>query len=143
LNNPRIDYIAGSTRVVYVPQINQKIRSLVEQELNQNGYAPSPDSYPDFFVTFYAKKKDQDWVSSWSGTTPSVQNVPVVIFPGYERTGTRRFQEGMVYLTLYDSKTKRPSWTGSVQTLKLESDVGKPEDVAAVEKLVEELRKTT
>jgi hypothetical protein len=136
LENPTFEHLAGTVRVVSLPELNDKIRPLVIRDLEKNGYEESTQGIPDFYVTYYAKRKDEDWLSSWNGTTLSINNVPVVMFPGFERTKTREFRDGMVYLTFYDSKTKRPSWNVSFFSDRIGPSPDTPQIASVVEQLV-------
>lgn len=101
-------------RIITRPALEERLRPLIEARLNAEGFRASNDGNPDFFVTFYGKSKDDDWVSSWSGSTPALVHVPLVVFPHYDSSGARDFREGVVYLVIYDSHTKKPAWTGSI-----------------------------
>jgi hypothetical protein len=115
LRDPNVDGpISEPARVVTRPKLEARLRPLVEEQLKEAGYAPDRSGLPDFYVTFYGKSRNEDWVSSWSGTTPAIQHVPLVIFPDYAVDSARTYRDGVVYLTFYDRATGRPAWTGSI-----------------------------
>ncbi len=114
LDNPRqIDYMTGISKIVRRPEYEEKLKESVNQQLNARGLRETSE-VPDFYITFYGKAKDDDWVSTWAGTAPSILNVPLVMYPNFDRLSARNYQEGSLLLVFYDSKTKKPVWTGTM-----------------------------
>lgn len=117
LNLTRL-YVEGPSsepvRIVERPDLERRLRPLVERGFREQGLLPSGAEPPDFYVTFYGKAADEDWVSSWSGMTAALVHVPLAIFPEYDGSRAREFRDGDVYLTLYDRRSKRPAWTATV-----------------------------
>lgn len=131
-------YISALAEVHRDTSIESQVRAEIEQGLRKDGYQPSTDRMPDFYVTFYGKAKDGRWISSWEGTTPSLYDVPVVIFPDFEtKKMTRSYRDGTVYLVVYDAKTRKPAWTGEIQAGRFETGERKQEIVKAIHELVD------
>jgi hypothetical protein len=143
LDNPSIEYVTGGVRIVQRPQIEDKLRPAVEKELKQNGFVPASEGAPDFFVTYYGKSKGDEWVSTWAGLAPGIDNVPVVIFPGYDRSQTRDYREGTVFLTFYDARSKNPAWTGRFQSEKLSPNIDDQKLAKSVALLISEFQKSS
>jgi hypothetical protein len=97
---------------------------------------------PDFYVTYYGKARDRDWISTWSGRTPTKNRVPVVIFPNYDETAipALQHQEGLVYFVVYDAKTRMPAWSGAISQSDPNPDFSSPQTEAAIDKLIDEFR---
>ncbi len=143
LDNPKIDYLSGISTIKRIPEQENVVRVQTESELGNRGYTQaSVHQTPDFYVTYYLKAKDQDWVSSWSGSTPSIDNVPVVIFPGFDRAQARDFHDGIVYMTIYDAKSRQPAWTGKMDFTATSSPATESEVRAAVGQLLEGFKKS-
>jgi hypothetical protein len=100
-------------RIIKRPQTEQKVRQVVEQDLKQFDYIPS-EGEPDFYITFYSPIPDGRWISSWSGYANSSQGTPIAIYPDFQNSTNMQPQPGTAYLVIYDSKTRRPKWTGTV-----------------------------
>lgn len=96
------------------PLTEQRVRAVVEQGLDQFGYTSKPEGLPDFFVTFYSQARDKEWISSWKGITLAFQGAPLVIYPNFDMKKAMEFRPGMAYIVIYDAKTKRPAWTGTI-----------------------------
>jgi hypothetical protein len=111
LDDPNIDYVTGYSHIARRPDIELQLQIPVDRQLQAKGYRLAEHN-PDFYVTFYGRSKSGDWVSTWDGRAPSVNDVPVVIFPDYDRSEARRYRDGTLLLVLYDAKTTRPAWTG-------------------------------
>lgn len=143
LENPKIDYIAGAVRVVQKPEIEQKIRDVVETDLRKQGFQPAQSGNPDFYVTFYGKAKNEDWVSSWHGFTAGVQNIPIVMYPDLERASAFRYQEGTLLVVFYDPKTRRPAWTGSIFGVLSGQAVNEAQVATSLKLLIQDFKKST
>ncbi len=141
LMKPPIDYMSGNVKVVRRPDLEQKLRSDIEADLNKEGYKANTDGNPDFYVTFYGKAKDENWVSSWEGNTAGVRNVPVVIFPEFDRDKARNYTEGTVYVTVYDARSKAPAWTGVMTKPNIGPTLTESEASSAVSQIVTEFGK--
>jgi hypothetical protein len=141
LEEPEVDFITGSSTVTSREDVVPRAREVIDRALKDVGYQQVGDGTPDFFVTFYIKAKDQDWVSTWQGATDSINSTPLVIFPGYNRDMAYRSREDDFYVTFYDPKTLRPSWTGRVVTTSPMSNPGSPEAEHAASELFKELKK--
>ncbi len=142
LVDPRIDYITDQARIVERPAQEQRVKPLIEAALKKQGYVLSQEARPDFYVTYYGKAKNDDWVSTWAGSTPAVDNVPVIIFPYYSRESTRTHREGVVYLTIYDARTQKPVWTGSISNMNFEHGLDGPALSAAIDQLTREFKES-
>jgi hypothetical protein len=129
------DVTSAPVRVVIRPELESRIRPLVEADLRTQGLVSSRSTPPDFYVTYYGKAKNEDWVSSWSGITPGIWRTPVVIFPNYSLGAARDSRDNVVYLTFYDRRTKRPAWTGSIDR----SNYGKSLDDATLSSEINDL----
>jgi hypothetical protein len=136
LSNPDIDFLSGQTRIVNRPEVEARVKKQVDADLQGRGFVLASGSPPDFYVTYYGKAKDDDWISTWNGLTPTANQVPVIIFPGYKQESTGTYRDGAVYLTFYDAKSKKPSWAGSVIDASYGKDFDQPALVAAVDSLV-------
>lgn len=141
LSDPNTDYVIMKwIKVTQRPELEAQVRPVIEKNLQKNGFFPAlGNQKPDFYVTFYAKAKDEDWVSTWTGITPGV-NAPVIIFPDYDRSKDYQYVDGMVYLTFYDSESKKPVWSGRANTAAF-GPAREPAIEAAVNQLVEEFKK--
>jgi hypothetical protein len=143
LHDPHVDYVTSFVHVMQRPEIEGNLRPMVENALIKVGYKLDTGLEPDLYVTFYAKAKDQDWVSSWNGNTPGINDVPIVVSPDYDRELLYRFREGNIYLVLYNRKSKAPVWTGVDMSLR-DVKVLKYSDIqTGINRLVTELRKDT
>jgi hypothetical protein len=143
LQNPPIDFMAGSVKITRRPTIEDKIRSKTEESLKKKGYRPSESEPPDFFVTFYGKAKNEDWISSWEGFTQSAYGVPIVISPNFDRELSRKYQEGVAYLTFYDAKTTKPTWTGTISSSEFGPKFGDVKVASAIDNLITEFSGTS
>jgi len=112
-NPPFIDYVIGSSPIRRRPDIEGQIKDSIDQQLEAKGFKQDGQN-PDFFVAYYGRAKDQDWESTWRGYAPSVENVPIIMYPDYSRSEARTYRDGTILIVFYDSKTKRPSWTGEM-----------------------------
>lgn len=65
-----------------------------------------------------------------------------MIFPDYSKTSAFTYTEGVVYLTFYDSKTRKPSWTGSVVDSNYGADFNEPQVQTAVNELTDAFKKS-
>jgi hypothetical protein len=115
LSNPPVDYMGGTVRIERDPDLDSRLRPKVEESLRRKGFRPVTQGMADLFVTFYVEQKDGDWSSSWDGSTVGVENVPIVMFPDFDKALARRYSAGNVYLVLYDVESKRPVWTGVME----------------------------
>lgn len=144
LTNPKIDFIAGSVRVIRKEAEEGAIKAAIDESLRKQGFVlnagSSAGARPDFYVTYYGKAKNDDWVSTWTGSTPAVGNVPLVIFPDYNRESARTFHDGVVYLTVYDAKTQKPAWTGNASSSDFERRLEGPELLAAIDRLTKSFK---
>lgn len=139
LDDPYIDYITSIVTIQRSSEIEDRLRPVIEQVLQQKGYRPDRSGSPDFYVTYYAQAYDQSWLSSWSGTTPSLGGVPVVISPDFDRQMLRQFQKGNVYIVLYSPRTKSPIWTGVDIRPMPERQLRPDEIVARVNEVISQL----
>lgn len=115
LRNPNTNQpVQAWVNITQRPQTEQRVREIVEQDLQQYGYTPRPEGLPDFFVTFYSPAQNKDWISSWSGMTLAFQGAPLVIYPDFDMHKALEFRPGTAYIVIYDSHSKRPAWTGEV-----------------------------
>jgi hypothetical protein len=140
LQNPKFDYLAGTARIVRRPELEARVRPEIEKRLEKDGFEASVGGTPDFYVTYYGKAKDEDWVSSWQGATLTINNVPVVIFPNFNQDYAYQFREGIIYLVIYDPKTRKPAWTGKLQSEKFGPHFESPEITAAVDQLADNFK---
>jgi hypothetical protein len=141
LSDPNVDYtILNWIRIRQRPDLESQIKPVVDQDLQKNGFFPAlGDQKPDFYVTYYAKAKDEDWISTWTGITPGV-NAPVIVFPNFDRAKDFQHVDGMVYLTFYGADSKKPIWTGRANTEAFGPN-REPAIEAAVNQLVDEFKK--
>lgn len=115
LQNPKtMQPVYNYTTIVQRPEIEEKVRRVVEKDLQDQGYRPDLTGQPDFFVTYYSQAKNKDWISSWSGTTLSFQGAPLVAFPNFDMNKAKEFRPGMAYIVFYDPVTQRPAWSGTI-----------------------------
>lgn len=140
LENPNVEYMTGSTKVTQNPGLEKRIRPVIDQRFEQDGYHQLQTGTPDFFVSYYGKAKDRDWVSTWTGNTLTENNVPIVIFPGFNRRFANKYQEGTVYLVIYDAHSKSPAWSGNINRSDFGPDFGGSQTVAAVDQLVDQFK---
>lgn len=140
LTKPPVMFRHPEVSIEYDKDIADTLRPLVDHDFQQKGYVLTTNGNPDFYVAFYGRRKDQSWVSTWSGSTQSTQGVPLVIFPDYRPVEDRKHIEGVVYIVLYDAKTQRPVWTGSVQSGNFGPTFGEPELAQAVDGIVNSLK---
>ncbi len=132
-NQPVQNWINISQR----PQTEQKVRQVVETDLKQYGYTPKYEGLPDFFVTYYSPARDKEWISSWKGMTLAFQGAPLVVYPNFDMKKALEFRPGMAYIVIYDSKTKRPAWTGTVlDAISPKGDVDEPVVTARIQDLI-------
>jgi hypothetical protein len=112
LDNPKqIDYMTGFAKLKQRKDVEPQLKGSIDQELKRQGYSEVSGS-PDFYVTYFGKAKDQDWISTWSGSVPSIGNIPLIMYPGFNQTVARTYRDGDLLLVFYDAKTKSPAWTG-------------------------------
>jgi hypothetical protein len=143
LKNPDIQYMAGEVHITQNPDIDNKIRPLIEKELNKQGWIKTEQEVPDVYVTYYGKTKDGQWVSTWSGSTPAVNQVPVVIFPNFRQDRAHQFREGQVFITLYDTKTKKAAWTTSVLSQKYGLQLDEKDVATAINDMLKDLPRSS
>lgn len=125
------------------PETETKVRKIVEKDLNQFGYTEQYEGQPDFFVTFYSLGRDKVWTSSWSGMTLAFQGAPLVIYPDFDMHKALEFRPGMGYVVIYDAKTKRPAWTGTVNNaVGPKGEVDAPAVTARIGELIGEFKNT-
>jgi hypothetical protein len=142
LDNPAgIDFVTGYTSIVRRPEIEPDLKASVERELHSRGFTENAE-HPDFYVTFYGKAKDEDWVSTWSGRTPSIENVPLIMYPNLDRAAARAYREGSLLLVFYDPRTRKPAWTGSIANALSGKKVDLSTVTADLGSLVAEFRRT-
>ncbi len=128
-NPPTIDFIVGVTRITRRPDIEGQLQASVDKDMKMRGFALA-SANPDFYVTYFGRAKDQDWVSTFEGQVPSVDNVPIIAYPGLDRAQARTYRDGTIMLVFYDAKTKAASWNGSITGVLTQKGV----DVATVER---------
>jgi hypothetical protein len=138
LRDPRTNQpVQAWVNVVKKPQTEQRVREVVEQDLNKQNYAPQTTGTPDFFVTFYSQARDKEWLSSWTGITLAFQNAPLVIYPNFDMHKALEFRPGTAYIVVYDAKTKRPAWTGEViDAISPQGEVNAPVVTARIQELI-------
>jgi hypothetical protein len=125
------------------PQTEERVRQVVENDLQQYGYTPQPGGLPDFFVTYYSQARDKEWLSSWTGITLAFQGAPLVIFPNFDMHKAMEFRPGMAYVVIYDAKTKRPAWTGEViDAISPTGEVNAPVVTARIQELIGKFKST-
>lgn len=118
LKDPKIDFMASSVKIERRPGIEPQVRNEIEKNLQQNGFRPaSAGENADFYITYYIQAKDQNWISTWEGNTPSFNGTPLVLFPGFSRNSAYQYREGTLVLVVYDPKTKQPAWNGSALSI--------------------------
>lgn len=142
LQDPKVDYVTSSVKVEQRPAMEEKLKPEIEKSLAEQGYVKDETGQPELLVTFFAKTKDQDWVSSWKGFTPGIENVPVVIFPDFDKGLARSYRDGVVYIVLYSSRTKAPVWTGVDTGLATKQIVSEADIMASIDRLMSELKAT-
>lgn len=113
LERPHFKYVSSLVKVSSRPDIDEKLRPMVEESLRQAGYVKSTNGKPDFLITYYARAKNQSWVSTWSGATQGQNDVPIVIFPNLNQDMSFAYRPGNIYLTIYDPRTHTSAWTGT------------------------------
>jgi hypothetical protein len=131
---PTVDYVMGYSDVTRRNDLEPELKSVVDQTLHAKGFSLAADN-PDFFVTVYGRAKDSDWVSTYQGSVPSVNNVPVIMYPAYDLANARTYRDGMLVLVFYDAKTKKPAWTGVMADVLHKKDV----DLASISSDLREL----
>jgi hypothetical protein len=115
----------------------ERVRDVIERDLQQYGYRPQPEEIPDFFVTYYSPARSKEWLSSWTGITLAFQGAPLVIYPNLDMHKALEFRPGMAYVVIYDSKTKRPAWTGEViDAISPQGEVNRPVVTARIQELI-------
>jgi hypothetical protein len=125
------------------PETEQKVKAVIEQDLQKYGYSPQDAGMPDFFVTFYSPTQAKDWISSWSGITLAFQGAPLVIYPNFDMHKALEFRPGMAYVVVYDSKSKRPTWTGEViDAISPKGEVNAPVVTARIRELIAQFKNT-
>jgi hypothetical protein len=142
LRDPNTDQpVQNYVNIRQRPQTEQRVREVVEKDLQQYGYTPQFEGLPDFFITFYSPTRAKGWISSWSGTTLAFQNAPLVMFPNFDMHRALEFRPGMAYVVIYDSKTKRPAWTGTIlNAISPEGDVNAPVVTAQIGDLIQKFK---
>src|SRR6185295_19350207 len=141
LQDPKVDYVVGSTDVQTRSDLEPQIRDLIDRGLQRQGFKLITSGKPDFYVTFYKKAKNEKWASTWAGDTRAINDTPLVIFPGYDRDLANRARDGDFYVTFYDPHTQMPSWAGRVAITDEGPKLGTIEADQAVAKLITEFRK--
>jgi hypothetical protein len=125
------------------PETEQKVRNVIETDLQKYGYSPQYEGTPDFFVTFYSPTQAKDWISSWSGITLAFQGAPLVIYPDFDMHKALEFRPGMAYVVIYDSKSKRPAWTGEViDAISPKGEVNAPVVTSQIQELIARFKST-
>lgn len=143
LDNPPIDYLTGGSRIVERKDIERQVMPVIDQSLGQNGFTLATSGTPDFYVTYYGKAPDEDWVSTWNGYVPSVNNVPVIMYPGYEESATRSYREGSIVIVIYDTRSRKPAWSGTIlEVLKPQDEVDQNAVTASIGELMGEFKRT-
>ena len=141
LDNPNIDYLSRSSKIERRLDVEPQLKEVVNRELVTRGMTET-SGLPDFYVTYYGKTKDENWVSTWTGSTPSINNVPVIMYPDFDRASARSYLEGSLLLVFYDANSRRPAWTGTMPNV-LEGKQVKLETVTArLGELVQEFKST-
>lgn len=119
------------------PVTEQRVKSVIENDLQQYGYTQQYEGMPDFFVTYYSPARDGNWVSSWTGITLAFHGAPLVIYPNFDMHKALQFRPGTAYVVIYDARTKRPAWTGEVaNAISPEGEVNRPVVTARVQELI-------
>ena len=140
LHNPNYKFPVAYMTVERKPEIEEKVRDRVEADLDNRGFTEATTESPDFYVTYYGKARDQNWVTSWSGRTPNIADVPIVIFPDLNPSQARDHIDGTVYLVFYDARTKRAAWTGRFRNSDFGPEINDSEITSAVDELVSEFQ---
>lgn len=131
---------AGETVQVKSDQdLSSRVEKLAENQLKRRGFLRARELRPNFYVTFYAKAASGDWISSWHGTAPAVQNVPLVAFPDLDREMAKQHQDGTLYLTVIDGTSLKPVWTGRVSRTDYGSSFAQQPVSEAVRDLVDQI----
>jgi uncharacterized protein YceK len=136
LHNPNYKYPIAYMTVERKPAFEEKVRARVEEDLDNRGFTEATTESPDFYVTYYGKAQDQNWVTSWSGRTPNIADVPIVIFPDLNPSQARNHIDGTVYLVFYDARTKKAAWTGKFRNEDFGQNINDTEIATAVDELV-------
>jgi hypothetical protein len=139
--NPDIDYLTGNVDVIRDPEVDRRFRPVIDEKMAQAGFVPDRSGSPDFYVTYFAKAENRKWVSTWEGTTPSFDFVPVVIFPRYDQNYAYLYHDRTIYLVVYDAHTKMPAWMGSDTHLDFGGKFDTPDVTASLDKLVEDFHR--
>jgi hypothetical protein len=116
LSNPQIKHSADITRIERKEEVDSGMRAQMEAQLQANGFTPAPGTEPDFYATFYEGTPTHEWISSWSGSTPSTNGVPLVIFPELSSKYAEPVRETTIFVAFYDAKTGRGAWSGKMVT---------------------------
>ncbi len=110
--------VQGSTQPVAIrnePGLTERVKERFERQLKRRGFLRARELNPDIYVTFYAKAKDQPWLSSWEGSTPGTGAVPLLPFPDQDPTVARRHEDGTLYVTVIDGRSLKTIYTAWVQ----------------------------
>ncbi len=113
LERPHFQYQSSLIKVNTRPDIDEKLKPLIEEQLSKAGYIKSTNGKPDFLLSYYARAKNESWISTWKGTTPGQNDVPIVIFPNFNQDMSFAYRPGNIYLVLYDPHTHSAAWTGT------------------------------
>lgn len=142
LNDPEIDFLTEGVEIERRPELEARFCPMIDKILLNKGYVKSADGKPDFFVTYYAKAANQNWVSTWRGSTPGINNVPVVIFPEFKRELGYDYRLGNIYLVLYDPRTFSAAWTGTAADPDATKIFKEEQVVSGLKNLTDELVKS-
>jgi hypothetical protein len=138
LDNPtQVDFITGYSTVKRRADLEPRLKTVVDDKLKAMGFSAALGG-PDFFVTYFGKAKDEDWVSTFNGRVPSIENVPLVMFPGFDRSAAHAYVEGTLLLVFYDPRTKSPVWTGSMSRALEGKELNLGTVTAALERILSE-----
>jgi hypothetical protein len=113
LERPHFRYESSLVKVNTRPDIDEKLKPMIEEQLREAGYVKSTHGKPDFLLSYYARAKNESWISTWSGTTQGQNDVPIVIFPDFNQDMSFAYRPGNIYLVLYDPHTHSAAWTGT------------------------------
>lgn len=142
LDNPPNTYPHDYTGIERRPVEEEEAKRAINQDLQKAGYVEAAEK-PDFFVTYFARAKDRDWVSTWEGSTPAGPGgIPFVMYPHFDPSLGDSYRKNALVVVFYDAATRRPVWTGNILNALAGQKIDKEKVTADLSSLVSKFHRS-
>ena len=99
------------------PDLDQRIRRIMEANLSLKGYRKALNDDPDFLVTYFAALKNTLRSASIHGSYdyPYDQGFPGAWGPSGRTSAPHQYEKGVLIIHILDGKTRQLVWRGSAK----------------------------